>query len=181
MRFPSIAPEDRSPKQAAVAAAITSGPRGQLRGPFVPLLYSPQTASHIQQLGEHLRFHTMLPLAILEIAILVIARHFDCTNIWQSHRELALKAGLAPAIIAAIAQRQRPTGMSEREAAVFDFSHELAEKTGVDDAAFDRMVALWDKPTVIDLVSTCGYYTMLAMVLNTARIPLPEGATAFQP
>jgi hypothetical protein len=27
----------------------------------------------------------------------------------------------------------------------------------------------------------CGYYVLLAMVLNTAQVPLPDGAEPFQP
>jgi 4-carboxymuconolactone decarboxylase len=37
-----------------------------------------------------------------------------------------------------------------------------------------------DAPT-IDLIGLCGYYGTLAMVLNTARIPLPDDAQPFEP
>jgi hypothetical protein len=33
---------------------------------------------------------------------------------------------------------------------------------------------------VIDVIGICGYYAMLAMVLNAANIPLPDGAVPFE-
>ena len=180
-RFPPLKNEEFSPAQQHVAADITSGPRGQLRGPFVPLIYSPDLTSCVQKLGEYLRFSNRLPDALVELAVLITARRFRCANIWHSHRALALKAGLDPAIIAAIAAERRPHAMSDEESAVFDFCSELVAKTGVSDRHFDRVVTLWDRPTAIDLTGLCGYYTLLAMVLNTAQVPLPDGAEPFQP
>lgn len=181
MRFPPLKNEEYSLAQQRVAADITSGPRGQLRGPFVPLIYSPELASCVQGLGEYLRFSNRLPDALVELAVLITARRFHCANIWHSHRALALKAGLNPAIVAAIAAERRPDTMSAEEHAVFEFCSELVANVGVSDPHFDRVVARWDRPTAIDLTGLCGYYTLLAMVLNTAEVPLPDGAEAFQP
>ena len=181
MRFPPLKNEEFSPAQQLVAADITSGPRGQLRGPFVPLIYSPDLASCVQKLGEYLRFSNRLPDSLIELAVLLTARRFRCANIWHSHRALALKAGLDPAIVAAIAAERRPDTMSAEENAVFDFCNELVTNLGVSDRHFDRVVARWDRPTAIDLTGLCGYYTLLAMVLNTAQVPLPNGAEPFQP
>jgi 4-carboxymuconolactone decarboxylase len=33
----------------------------------------------------------------------------------------------------------------------------------------------------LDLLAVCGYYTLLAFVLNTARLPLPTGAVPLPP
>ncbi len=181
MRFPPLKPEDWSDAQRQVAAEIVSGPRGELRGPFVPLIHSPALAAHVQRLGEYLRFGTRLPHDLLELAVLVTARRFGCPNIWHSHRALALKAGLAPALVAAIAADRRPEAMSDDETTVFDFAHELVGSLSVGDQAFDRVVARWDRATAMDLTGLCGYYALLAMVLSTAQVPLPEGAQPFQP
>jgi 4-carboxymuconolactone decarboxylase len=181
MRFPPLKNEEYSPAQQRVAADITSGPRGKLRGPFVPLIYSPELASCVQKLGEYLRFSNRLSDALVELAVLITARRFRCANIWYSHRALALKAGLNPAIIAAIAAERRPDTMSAEANAVFDFCNELATNMGVSDRHFDGVVARWDRPTAIDLTGLCGYYTLLAMMLNMARVPLPDGAEPFQP
>lgn len=180
-RFPLLPEEQWSATQREAAHEIVAGKRGQLRGPFLSLLYSPLLAARVQKLGEYLRFDNHLPEALVELGILVTARHWQCKNIWQSHRALALKVGLDPAIIAAIARRQRPAKMSSQEAAVFDFCAELNRDIDVGDASFDRIVALWGREGAIDLISTCGYYVLLAMVLNTARAPLPDGATPFEP
>jgi len=181
MRFPPVKPADWSPAQRQVAAEIVAGPRGELRGPFVPLIYSPALAAQVQKLGEYLRFGTRLPNDLLELAVLVTARRFGCPNIWHSHRALALKAGLAPAIVAAIATDRRPEAMSEDESIVFDFARELVGDIKVGDHAFDRVAARWDRATAMDLTGVCGYYTLLAMVLNTAQVPLPDGAAPFEP
>lgn len=180
-RFPPLEPEDWSADQQRVATEIVAGPRGQLRGPFVPLIYSPELASCVQKLGEYLRFKTRLPDALLELAILVTARRFRAPNIWHSHRALALKAGLEPTIIAALAEGRRPEGASPKETLIYDFASELVEHLAVGDERFERIVATWDRRTAMDLAGLCGYYALLAMVLNTARISLPEGAEPFQP
>ncbi len=181
MRFPPLRPEDWSDAQRQVAAEIVAGPRGELRGPFVPLIYSPTLAAQVQRLGEYLRFGTRLPNGLIELAVLVTARRFGCPNIWHSHRALALEAGLSPAIVAAIAAGSRPEPMSGDEAMVFDFAHQLVGNLAVGDQAFDRVAARWDRATAMDLTGVCGYYTLLAMVLNTAQVPLPDGAAPFQP
>jgi 4-carboxymuconolactone decarboxylase len=181
MRFPPLRPEDWSDAQRRVAAEIISGPRGELRGPFVPLIHSPVLAAHVQRLGEYLRFGTRLPNDLIELAVLVTARRFGCANIWHAHRALALKAGVAPGIIAAIAAGRRPAPMSRDETIVFDFAHALVHDLAIGDQAFDRVAARWDRATAMDLTGVCGYYTFLAMVLNTAQVPLPEGAEPFQP
>ncbi len=181
MRFPPLDPEQWTQAQRQVAAEIVSGPRGELRGPFVPLIYSPALASTVQRLGEYLRFGTRLPNDLIELAVLVTARRFRCPNIWHSHRALALKAGLASVVIAAIAAGRRPEPMADDAAMVFDFAHALVGELAVGDTVFDRVVARWDRATAIDLAGLCGYYTLLAMVLNTAQVPLPDGAAPFQP
>src|SRR5947209_8087338 len=122
MRFPPLKPEDWSDAQRQVAAEIVAGPRGELRGPFVPLIYSPALAAQVQKLGEYLRFGTRLPNDLLELAVLVTARRFGCPNIWHAHRALALEAGLAPAIVAAIAADRRPDPMPDDATIVFDFA-----------------------------------------------------------
>ena len=135
----------------------------------------------MQKLGEYLRFSNRLPDSLIELGVLITARRFRCPNIWHSHRALALKAGLDPAIIAAVAGGGRPDLLSADEAAIFDFCSELVDGIAVGDKNFERIVARWDRPTAIDLTGLCGYYTLLAMVLNTAQVPLPEGATPFEP
>jgi 4-carboxymuconolactone decarboxylase len=167
MRFPPIPPEQWNDAQRTVASAIMSGPRGELRGPFVPLLHSPGLAAHVQGLGEYIRFGTGIPDDVLEIAILMTARKRECPHIWASHSRLASKAGVSEAIIDAIRQRNLPDG-DERVIAVSLLCHDLLETNRIGDAAYQRAEQLWGKQGVMDIVATCGYYGLLAMVLNTA-------------
>lgn len=180
-RFPPLPEEDWSTAQRDVAGAIIGGPRGQLRGPFVSLLYSPKLAGYAQKIGEYLRFETKFTDSLVELAVLVTARHWNCANIWHSHRALALKAGLNNSIISAIAERRRPAEMAAEEAAIFDFCNELHHEINVGDEPFDRVVAIWGSAGAIDLIGLCGYYVFLAMVLNTSRTALPDGAVPFEP
>jgi 4-carboxymuconolactone decarboxylase len=154
---------------------IISGPRGGARGPFNALLRSPDLADRVQRVGEYVRFKSSLPARLNELAILVVARYWSAQYEWYAHRELAMKAGLDPKIANAIAERKRPPDMKDDEAAVYDFCTELHEKKSVGDVAYANALKLFGEQGVIDLIGASGYYTMVSMVLNVDRHPLPEG------
>lgn len=174
-RFPEIAEAERSEAQRRVAEAILSGPRGAIVGPFLPLFHSPDLCQHVQRLGAYIRFEYPIPEEVKEVAILVTARHWSAQFEWWAHRQLALKAGVAAEIIEAIAARRRPDGMSPMQAAAYDFASELHRERRVSDATFARAAEQLDRRCLIDLVGLCGYYALIAMVLNVAEVPVPDG------
>jgi len=174
-RLPPIPESELSEAQRRVRDRIASGPRGGVRGPFDALLRSPELADRLQKVGAYVRFESSLPAPLSELAILVTARHWGAQYEWWAHRRLAEKAGLAPAIADAIAEGRRPGALQEDEAAVYDFCRELHETKNVSDAAWNAALARFGERGVIDLIGTCGYYGAVSMVLNAARVPLPEG------
>jgi 4-carboxymuconolactone decarboxylase len=76
----------------------------------------------------------------------------------------------------AIAEGRRPEGMLEEEAILYDLVSELQRNHSVSDATYDRAVERFGEQGVVETVSLVGYYTMISMILNTARTPLPAGA-----
>jgi 4-carboxymuconolactone decarboxylase len=175
-RFPPIPAEAMDAAQRAVAAAIAGGPRGSVRGPFLALLHHPDLAMRIQALGEHLRYGTGIAQSLVETVILVTARRWTCQYEWFAHSRIALKEGLPEAIVTAIAEGRRPEAMDEDQALLHDFAVEVHRDGAPSDPLYERAVARFGRSGVLDLLALCGYYTMLAMVLNTARPALPDGA-----
>jgi len=174
-RFPEFRDEELDDEQRRVAAAIRGGPRGGLPGPFVPLLHNPSLADRVQTLGAYLRYGCSLPDDLKELAIIVTARHWTAQYEWYLHSRFAVEAGISAEIVAAIAEDRRPDGLSPVQAAVYDFCIELHEEGRVSDAMFQRALDLMDRRRLIDLIGLCGYYTLIAMVLNVAEVPIPDG------
>jgi 4-carboxymuconolactone decarboxylase len=180
-RMAKIATENMTEAQRKAAAEIASGPRGDVRGPFNVLLRSPELMSPVQKVGEYLRFRCQLDRRIAEMATLIAARHWTQLYEWQAHHPLALKAGLAPEVAQAIAEGRRPTGMGKDEEVVYDLLTEALQNKSVSDATYDRAIAQFGEQNLVDLLAIAGYYGLLAMLLNVARTPLPEGKEPGMP
>ena len=178
-RLPPIPETDLSPAQRAAAEALASGPRGKLAGPFVPLLRSPELMSRVQKLGEYLRFESALPGRIKELAILIVARHWDQDYEWSFHLPLALQAGVTRDTAEAIAEGGRPV-LTADEAAAYDLLVELLETRQAGDEAYAAALAAFGEAGVIELIAFGGYYGLLAMVMNAARTPAPEAEIALK-
>ncbi|MES2710568.1 MAG: carboxymuconolactone decarboxylase family protein [Pseudomonadota bacterium] len=181
-RFPSIPPDQMTPEQRTLAAAIQGGPRASvpgrdnsIGGPFNPWLRSPAVGDLLQQLGAQLRFRTSIPTALNEFAILITAREWSSQYEWFAHHRLAMAAGLPPAIAEAVAQGRRPEGMDEDQRIVWEFCTELHRTRFVSDATFDAAKRRFGERGVIDLIAVSGYYVTVAMTLNAARVGLPDG------
>ena len=87
-----------------------------------------------------------------------------------------MKGGLNPEIAKAVAEGRRPERMADDEEAAYDFCMELHRNHSVSDATYARALAKFGEQGIVDMVGLNGYYTLIAMVLNTARTPLPAGA-----
>ena len=170
-RMPPIPMGRLTDAQKAAFDELTSGPRGKLAGPFVPLLRSPELMRRVQKVGEYLRFESALPDRIKEFAILVVARFWSQGYEWSFHLPLALKAGVTRATAEALAHGRRPAALTLEEAAAYDFLGELNADKVVGDQAYARAVEVFGETGVVDLVGFNGYYALLAMAMNTARTP----------
>jgi len=174
-RFPKLTPEQMTPAQREVAAEISAGPRGEVRGPFIALIHNAELARRIQSLGEHLRWKTKLPPKLVELAVLVTARRWTCQHEWLIHSELARKAGLDEQVIAAIRDGHEPPVQGD-DALVYSFCREAHATGRVGDGAFNGVVERFGRDGALDLLALNGYYSMMAMVLNSAGLPLPNNA-----
>ena len=150
-------------------------------GPFVPLLRSPEMLSRARNVGDYVRFNSALPPRLSEFVILITARHWTQHYEWAAHSSIAEQAGLDPTIIAAVADGRRPESMAADEATVYDFCNELLNTQGVSNLTYTRAVSLLGEKGIIDTIGIIGYYSMLAMVMNTARTPLREGMSSELP
>src|SRR5688572_31661888 len=175
-RMPPLATGELTEQQARALAEFVAA-RGQPTGPWIALLRSPELMTRTRGLSDYLRFESILPGYLRELVILMTARQWGQNYEWNAHLPLALDEGLSPEMARAIAEGRRPEGMVDEEEILYDFCMELQRNHGVSDATYERAVERLGEQGVIETVSLVGYYTMISMVLNTSRAPLPDGAT----
>ena len=137
-------------------------------GPFISLLRSPELLRRLQRVGQYLRYESALPPRLSEFAILITARHWRQEYEWGIHSTIASEVGLDTAIIKAIAEGQRPSEMANDEEVLYDFCLELLQDQRTSDATYTRTVDLFEEKGVVDTIAILGYYSLLAMLMNTA-------------
>jgi len=176
-RMPAIAADKMTEAQRQAIAEFKEARGADISGPFVPLLRSPEVMNRARAMGDYLRFRSVFPPRLSEFVILLTARSWTQQYEWDAHYQLAIKAGVTAETGKAIAEGRRPRPMTEEEEILYDFCDELGRNQSVSDPTYARMVAKFGEQGVIDAAGIIGYYTMLSMVMNTARTPLPAGAT----
>jgi len=135
-------------------------------GPFIDLLVSPELMTRVSALGEYLRYRSSLPPRLSEFAILITAAHWQQQFEWDIHAPIALKAGVPQSVIDALWQKQRPAGLEPDAQALYDLCVALHAERVLRRDARQRAEAALGEQQVIDAIAICGYYALLAMVLN---------------
>jgi 4-carboxymuconolactone decarboxylase len=175
MRLKLLSPGEMNADQRQTYDEAIAGKRGAAPAPMMAWLNSPEMARHATRLGEMLRFNTMFPPKLSEIAILVTARHWTAHYEWWAHKRLALKAGMEPTIIDAIRDRRTPRFDDPKGRMIYDIAKSLHEGHGLSRTLYDDAVNLLTERGLIEIIGLCGYYTLVSMTLNTFEFALPEG------
>jgi 4-carboxymuconolactone decarboxylase len=171
-RMPPIPAEKLTAEQKKAAEEFAAGRGYAARGPFAVMLRSPEVMLRAKAMGDYLRFRNVLPKRVSEMVILITAREWTQQYEWVHHYGFAVEAGLAKAIIEAIADGRRPDAMSEDEAAAYDFSIELQKRRSVSDPTYARALKVFGEQGIIDIIGLNGYYTFNAMMMNVSRTPV---------
>ncbi|MEW6255874.1 MAG: carboxymuconolactone decarboxylase family protein [Pseudomonadota bacterium] len=170
-RFRQLSPEALTPAQRPIFEAIAAGPRQSVPYIYHLLLESPDLARTAQALGVFCRYGTEFPPRLSELAILVVARHWEATYEWSVHVHEARKAGLPESIIAALEKDEVPHFEEPDDVLVYEFASRFFATNDVPDDLFAQAEARFGRKAVVELAGLLGYYSMLAICLRVFRVP----------
>ena len=174
-RVPEPSRDQLDPGTRAIYDRIAAS-RGALRGPYGVLLHHPALCERVEALGELLRFHSLLPGAERELAILAAGREAEAPYEWAAHEPIARREGTRPEAIAVVHAKGPTDGLRPREALLVDTVRALYRRHGLSPQEFARAEAELGRPALIELITLAGYYGMIAKILNAFDVDLPPGA-----
>jgi 4-carboxymuconolactone decarboxylase len=186
-RLPELAPSAFTDEQRAVYNAITGGPRGSgpqlfqlvdgegaLTGPFNAFLLQPQVGGLLQALGSALRYQTSLSDRAREIAILVVAVHWESAFEWYAHEAVGRHVGLSDAELDCLRRHDYDELANPDERLVARTTHRLVAAGDLDLVAYREAVDSFGPAVLFELLTLVGYYATLALQLRVFRVATPE-------
>lgn len=178
-RLTALTSNNTTPEQQRVLDSILQGPRGNLDGPFLAWVHSPELADHAQKLGAYCRYHSQIPLRLSELAILTTAACWQSQAEWQIHEPIAHQAGIDRKVTEAIRLGQEPVFADTQEALVYQVTRTLYKSKRLPDSLYQQAVSMLGEVALVDLIGILGYYSLVAMTLNVFQVrretdqPLP--------
>src|SRR5271156_905882 len=150
MRLPTPNMEELTERQRELAARI-AGKRGQVRGPFLVWLQSPELCDRVEALGAFVRYDCSLSEKLREFSILITARFWDAQHSWNAHIDKAVAAGMSLDSLDAIAEGRTPKFQAEDERIFYKFCMQVLEQHFVSDETFAEARKLFGNGGVVDI------------------------------
>jgi 4-carboxymuconolactone decarboxylase len=156
-------PRARGPQHFALTRAD-----GSLRGPFNAFLLAPDLGGALQEVGSALRYRGALSDRSREIAILLVAAHWDSDFEREAHEAVGEAAGLTGTELAAL--RDRDVGaFAGEESIVAAVTMQLLDGD-LDDRVWSEASVALGSDVVFELTVLVGYYATLALQLRVFRV-----------
>ena len=176
-RLGPIPPDQMTDAQKKAVAEFTKVRKGGPFGFWWGYLRVPEVLMPFLEIQTHVHGVMETPKGALgekltHFAILMVARQWTQQVIWSLHEANAIKSGLRPEIVNALAAGRRPPDMTEDEAMLYDFCIELQQHQSVSDPTYQRMLARFGEKGIAEATLLQGEYTIMSMFMNVARTPL---------
>jgi 4-carboxymuconolactone decarboxylase len=139
-------------------------------GPYIPLLNHPDLARLIEQLGFYYKYEATLPRDVYQFIVLATAKRSGVAFEWADHIAAARDAGLPQAVIEAVADERNVPSPFDIVAQTMDCAFAYRSiPTGLQ----DQIVQRFGFKGLIEIVTLCGFYTLIGMVNAGFDVPLP--------
>jgi 4-carboxymuconolactone decarboxylase len=146
--------------------------QGALMGPFNAWVSAPGIGGRLAELGAALRFESSIERRLLEVAIITVGARWRAEFEWWAHSRMAVVHGVSQEVVDAIARGAAPP-LRDDERVVHAVARQLVEDGHVDATTYDAARELLGDRGVVELVTLCGYYTLVSFTLNAFEVALP--------
>src|ERR1022692_2984182 len=150
---------------------------GGLVGPFNAFVHAPGVGRRLSALGGQLRFETSIERRLSELAIITVGARWKAEFEWWAHARMAREHGVPDAVVDAIGRGEDPPFDAEDERTIYAVASQLTATGQLDQDAYGAAQQLLGDAGLVELVSLCGYYTLISYLLNAFAVPLPTGGT----
>jgi 4-carboxymuconolactone decarboxylase len=153
---------------------------GTLMGPFNAWVTAPGIGGRLAALGAALRFESSVERRLLEVAIITVGARWHAEFEWWAHSRMALHFGVTQEAVDAIARGETPS-LPDDERIVHAVATQLVADGHVDPATYEAARQLLGDRGTVEIVTLCGYYTLVCFTLNAFDVPLPPGEAPTWP
>lgn len=161
-------PGELSGEARRIAEKIVDS-RKSLDGPFSVWLHAPEWAERVAHLGTLVRWEGTLPLRIRTLAALVAGRHFQAQYVWGIQGVIGAERDIPRSTIEAI-RDDRSDGIPADDLEIIDFARQLLRRNRVEEPLAQAVLARLGADQYVQLTTTIGYYSMLAMTVNGVEL-----------
>jgi 4-carboxymuconolactone decarboxylase len=161
----------------ASARAHAEG-RAHLGDVYVRMFNNPGVTAKVGALGEHLRFHGVLPDAVRELIILRYATRQGFGYEWSHHQRPAQLAGLTQDTIDALTAGQVPENLPDASRAALEAVDAVTAKRSIPAEVQRRLADVHGNAGVVELVALCGLYAIMGYMVTAFDVGIEEGLPA---
>jgi 4-carboxymuconolactone decarboxylase len=178
LRYDDLDPDGQTVWDGVVGSrgAELVNEQGGLIGPFNAFVHAPGVGRRLSSLGGTLRFGTSIERRLSEVAIITVGARWKAEFEWWAHSRMAREHGVPAAVVEAIGRGEDPPFESQDERTVYDVARQLTGHGRLDTGTYDAAQRLLGQAGLVELVSLCGYYSLISFLLNAFDVPLPAGA-----
>jgi 4-carboxymuconolactone decarboxylase len=154
---------------------------GGLSGPFNAFVTAPDVGRRLSSLGATLRFGTSIERRLTEVAIITVGARWQSEFEWHAHSRMAREFGVPDAVVDAVSRFEDPPFEADDERVVYTAARQLGQDGYLDTATYAAAQQLLGDAGMVELVSLCGYYSLISFLLNAFNVGLPPGASPVWP
>ncbi len=174
----TLAGADRQAFDHMASARAHAEGRAHLGDVYVAMFNNPPVAAKVGALGEHLRFHGVLPDFIRELAILRYASRAGFGYEWSHHQRPAKLAGIDQAVIDALTSGDIPDSLPDSAQATLEIVDCVCTNQSIPADLQRRFTDVYGTNGVVELVAVCGLYAIMGYMTKAFDIEVEEGLPA---
>ena len=139
--------------------------------------HSGASVRELIRLGNRLLMKAHLDHRWRELAILRIAQLLGARYEWAQHVPIAVDTGISKEQIGEIENWRESSLLDENDKTILRFTEEVVTDSRPQDETFEAASKFLDETSLVELVLSIGYWSLIAKLLKTFRVDVEPGFT----
>lgn len=154
---------------------------GPFYGPTGFYFHMPRVADGMDLINNYLRYESIIGRALIETAILVLAREMNSQYEWASHEPLARNEAVPQSVIDVIAYNRPVDGLPPEYSLVIRYGREIFREHKLGSETWAEAVSLFGQQGALEISAIMADYAMAAVILHAIDQHIPADRPARMP